>query len=98
MTGVFFHRLQQSLATLHHTNYSLLRQRQHINYRLIPARTVTRRRRPSDAWFDEECRAMKRRVRRLESAVRRAEPTDAVAVAAVNAAWTTERRIYRALL
>ena len=61
-------------------------------------RTVTRRRRPSDAWFDEECRAMKRRVRRLESAVRRAEPTDAVAVAAANAAWTTERRIYRALL
>jgi len=66
--------------------------------RLIPARTVTRRRRPSDAWFDEECRAMKRRVRRLESAVRRAVPTDAVAVAAANAAWTTERRIYRALL
>jgi len=66
--------------------------------RLIPARTVTCRCRPSDPWFDEECRVMKRQVRRLESAVRRADPSDAVTVAAATAAWTAERRAYRALL
>jgi len=60
--------------------------------RLIPARTVTHRHRPSDAWFDEECRAMKRRVLRLESAARHAESS------AANAAWITEHRAYRALL
>ena len=34
--------------------------------RLIPKRSVTCRRRSSDPWFDQECRAAKRRVRRLE--------------------------------
>jgi hypothetical protein len=39
--------------------------------RLIPVQTVTCRRRPSDPWFDEECRSMKRSVRQHERAARR---------------------------
>ena len=38
--------------------------------RLIPLRTVTCRQRPSDPYFDDECRAAERRVRRLERASR----------------------------
>jgi len=36
--------------------------------RVIPARTITRRPRPSDPWFDAECRAAKRLTRRLKRA------------------------------
>ena len=36
--------------------------------RLVPQRIVTCRRRPSDPWFDDECRRAKRSVRRLERA------------------------------
>ena len=39
---------------------------------MIPVRTVTCRQRPSDPYFDDECRAAKRRVRRLERASSRA--------------------------
>lgn len=35
---------------------------------LIPLREVTRRPRPSDPWFDAECRTAKRQTRRLERA------------------------------
>ena len=35
---------------------------------LIPARSVRRRPRPSDPYFDAECRAAKRQTRRLERA------------------------------
>ena len=38
-------------------------------------RLVLHRRRPSDPWFDQECRDAKRRVRRLERASSRA-PTE----------------------
>jgi len=54
--------------------------------RLVPVRTVTCRRRSSDPWFDEECRAMKRQVQPLESLVRRADPSDTVTVDAATAA------------
>jgi len=60
--------------------------------RLVPARTVTIRRRPSDPWFDQECRQTKRVVRRLERSARlrgTPEATDA---------WYAKRREYRALL
>jgi hypothetical protein len=66
--------------------------------RLVPARSVRCRRRPSDPWFDQDCRAAKRRTRLLERAARRADPTDAAAVIAATTAWTTQRRAYRALL
>jgi len=39
---------------------------------LVPLRTVSCRRRPSDPWFDEECRIEKRCVRRLERKARAA--------------------------
>ena len=59
---------------------------------LIPARTVTIRRRPSDPWFDQECRQTKRVVRRLERSARlRCTPE-------ATAAWYSQRREYRALL
>jgi hypothetical protein len=60
--------------------------------RLLPERTVRCRRRPSDPWFDEDCRLAKRQVRRLERAARKANSTDATA------AWKQQRRVYRDLL
>jgi len=54
---------------------------------LVPARAVTCRRRPSDAWFDHECRAAKHETRRLERTVRRTDPGDATSEAAAKSAW-----------
>jgi len=51
------------------------------------------RRRPSDPWFDQECRLTKRRVRQLERVARAAD----VHSSAV-AEWTAAHRAYRALL
>ena len=66
--------------------------------RLAPKRRVTCRRRPSDPWFDQECREAKRRVRRLERTSSRASRVATVAVAtAAAAAWTAEQRAYRDL-
>jgi len=62
--------------------------------RLIPYRSVTYRRRPSDPWFDDDCRAAKRRTRLLERAARRAAPCD---VAAATAEWVAQRRVYARL-
>ena len=53
---------------------------------LVPARTVTCHRRPSDPWFDQECRLAKRRVRQLERVARSADVNSALAE------WTAERR------
>ena len=61
--------------------------------RLVPARTVTCRGRPSDPWFDQECRLAKRRVRQLERVPRSAEVNSSAV-----AEWTAERRAHRALL
>jgi len=63
--------------------------------RLIPIRTMRCRRRPSDPWFDDECRTAKRHFRRLErtaSAAQRTDDTDAAATA--TALWTAQRRSY----
>ena len=59
---------------------------------LIHVITVTCRRRPSDPWFDRECRLAKRRVRNLERKANSSGLTDSIA------AWMNERRIYRNLL
>jgi len=59
--------------------------------RLIPARTVTIRRRSSDPWFDHECRETKRAVRRLERSSRSSGTPEATA------AWHAKRCEYRAL-
>ena len=61
--------------------------------RQVPTRTVTCRRRPSDGWFDSECKHAKRRVRRLERAARHVGPLSDCQSPAVQA-WRTERRQY----
>ena len=66
--------------------------------RLVPARSVTIRPRPSDPWFDQECRDAKRLTRQLERASRRANQANIAAAAAANAAWTAQRRSYQELL
>jgi len=72
--------------------------------RLIPQRTFVRRPRPSDPWFDGDCRNAKRVTRRLEctyaAACRRATSgTGSTAAAdAAKVAWYNHRRQYRGLL
>ena len=46
---------------------------------LIPVKTVTCRRWPSDPWFDLECRQTKRQVRNLERKASAGNSTDAIA-------------------
>ena len=78
---------------------------------ILPMRQFVRRQRPSDPWFDKDCRAAKRLTRRLEraysAASRRAtaatasassDAADVVSKAdAAKAAWFNQRRIYRQL-
>ena len=45
---------------------------------IAPSRTVTRRVRRSDLWFDNECRAAKRECRQLERKARRSSADDVV--------------------
>ena len=59
---------------------------------LASARTVTVRRRPSDPWFDDECRASKRSVRQAQRLSHRCPSADNTA------AWSSRRCNYRALL
>ena len=67
---------------------------------LIPSRVVTYRPRPSDPWFDGECREAKRLTRRLEraysAACRRAtsQVNTSDDVVAAKTAWYTQRRNY----
>jgi hypothetical protein len=66
--------------------------------RLVPARTVVCRQRPSDPWFDADYRQVKRLLRRLERAASSASKRDdAVAAATVHTAWMAQRCSYRAL-
>jgi len=58
--------------------------------RILPMRTSTRRRRPSDPWFDDDCRIAKRSCRKLE---RRALRSASNAIA-----WKHQRRDYRKLV
>ena len=62
--------------------------------RQIPVRTVRSRRRASDPWFDDDCRAAKRSVRLFERRARQATPIDATAAAV---AWRDQRSAYRQL-
>jgi len=74
---------------------------------LVPVRQIVRRPRPSDPWFDQDCRDAKRLTRRLERAYSaasrrliRAGSAVAAAVAAADtakAAWYDQRRRYRKL-
>lgn len=68
--------------------------------RLLPFRLITRRPRPSDPWFDQECRDAKRLTHKRErayfAACRRAA-RDSLAAAAKDV-WYAQRRSYRTLL
>ena len=65
--------------------------------RQVPAETKTCRRRPSNAWFDDECRRAKRQLRSTERATRRAGPISDLNSPAVQA-WRLQRRQYFNLL
>ena len=80
--------------------------------RLVPLRPASTRRRPSDPWFNDECRAAKRATRRLEraytascrrcrSSTGSSTPTTTgrlvATAAAAKAAWYSQRRLYRQL-
>jgi len=68
---------------------------------LVPVHTVKCRQRASDAWFDDDCRAAKRKIRLLERHVRqkkRSDQLDSVAINAATEIWSEERRQYRILL
>jgi len=63
--------------------------------RQVRVRTVTRRRRPSNAWYDEECRSAKSSERSLERAACRAAPlSESDATLPEVIAWRTERWRY----
>jgi hypothetical protein len=70
---------------------------------ILPTSTIQRRPRPTDPWFDKECRSSKRLTRRLEraasAAIRRAgiSAESAVAAEAARLAWFDQRRAYRRL-
>jgi len=76
---------------------------------VIPARDIIRRPRPSDPWFDADCRAAKRLTRRLERVSRAASRRAAEIAAGPSAAsssavaetarqqWLAQRRLYRQL-
>jgi len=66
---------------------------------VIPSRQVVRRPRPSDPWFDAECRAAKRQTRRLERAYAAARRRNLTVdtVTAAQSAWYAQRRAYRLL-
>jgi hypothetical protein len=64
----------------------------HLLDQLLPERQYVRRPRPSDSWFDKECREAKRLTRRLErafsSANRQADTTAVAAAPAGSDAFT----------
>ena len=76
---------------------------------ILPARVVVRRPRPTDPWFDAECRAAKRLTRQLERASRAACRRASVAAGngaasstsdaseSARQAWLSQRRAYRQL-
>ena len=69
--------------------------------RLAPSRLSTYRRRPSDPWFDADCRVAKGTVRLFERDARRANRSrdvDAAAAATMTARWYERRREYRRML
>ena len=60
---------------------------------LIPWKTIRLAQRPSDPWFDEECRVAKRCVRKLERQCQRAASSDDQITL-----WRAKRRDYRCLV
>jgi hypothetical protein len=66
---------------------------------LVPSDAVVRRKRPSDPWFDHDCRGAKSELRCLEyKLMDAAKNSDVFAAAAARAAWIDHRRTYSSLL
>jgi hypothetical protein len=66
---------------------------------LVPSHAVVRRKRPSDQWFDRDCRVTKSELRRLQyKSLDAAKKSDVFAAAAARATWIDHRRTYRLLL
>ena len=63
----------------------------------VPLQTKTCRCRPSNAWYDDDCRKAKRSVRSRERAARRSGPLSDLSLPAVQL-WRAERRRYFDLL
>ena len=66
--------------------------------RMIPLRTIRRRCRPSDPWYDDECKAAKCNLRRLERSIRRLPPHPEPDAEALFAAWKEGICAYRSML
>jgi hypothetical protein len=67
--------------------------------RLVSARNVVCCSRPSDGWFDSDCRCAKRLLRRLKHAASAAAKCDDSAFAeAAKMAWMQQRRVCQSLL
>ena len=66
--------------------------------KLIPFRTIRCPRRPSDPWFDDECRLAKRSARQLERSYRRTLSSDPAQAQDALDAWKSHLRRYRSLL
>ncbi len=64
---------------------------------MLPFVSSTRRQRPSDPWFDSECRSAKRLTRRLQRAAHSAHRLSAEAAVVAKEAWMAQRRSYRKL-
>lgn len=60
---------------------------------VAPERSVTRRIRRSDLWFDDECRSAKKECRKLERRVRRSADDDVI-----RSTWQAKLRSYRQLV
>jgi hypothetical protein len=70
-----------------------------IANQLVPSLAVVRRKRPSDLWFDRDCRVAKSELRHLEyKSLDAAKKSDVFAAAAARATWIDHRRTYRSLL
>jgi len=65
--------------------------------RQVPIVTKTCRRRPSNAWFDDDCRQAKRQLRTTERAARRVGPLSNLTSPLVQT-WRLQRRQYFSLL
>ncbi len=70
----------------------------HVLDQIIPLRTVKKRLRSSDSWFDNECRQAKRELRRVERLVRRVSSFIDVDPSSLMLQWREYKVSYRKYL
>ena len=66
--------------------------------RILPVKTIRCPKRPTDPWFDSDCRLAKRSARQLERSYRRALTMDTTEAETVRGTWRCCLRRYRSLL